>query len=227
MSKIVPRSVIAGGVDEDVDAAEGLVGRRRRRRGRRRGRQDRPRRTRCGMPASVRISRATALAALRLAPADDEARRARAPRTAARSPRPEPCVPPVTMAILPRQALRRGHSLMGLLDRVAPARFVRRWNGNSNGRVDRIRILAPIHGRPRVGSPDFGRMRGAQMLRVGLLGAGRIGRIHGGNVAAHPKASWSRSPTPRWRRALAAAEPARMVRDDRWDHCRTAASTRC
>ncbi|GGH14125.1 inositol 2-dehydrogenase [Alsobacter metallidurans] len=26
------------------------------------------------------------------------------------------------------------------------------------------------------------------MLRVGLLGAGRIGRIHGGNVAAHPKA---------------------------------------
>jgi myo-inositol 2-dehydrogenase/D-chiro-inositol 1-dehydrogenase len=26
------------------------------------------------------------------------------------------------------------------------------------------------------------------MLKVGLLGAGRIGRIHGGNVAAHPKA---------------------------------------
>ena len=27
------------------------------------------------------------------------------------------------------------------------------------------------------------------MLRVGLLGAGRIGRIHGGNVAAHPRAT--------------------------------------
>ncbi len=26
------------------------------------------------------------------------------------------------------------------------------------------------------------------MLRVGLLGAGRIGRIHGGNIAAHPRA---------------------------------------
>src|SRR5829696_5848352 len=25
-------------------------------------------------------------------------------------------------------------------------------------------------------------------LRIGLLGAGRIGRIHGGNVAAHPRA---------------------------------------
>src|SRR5881227_1192215 len=26
-------------------------------------------------------------------------------------------------------------------------------------------------------------------MRIGLLGAGRIGRIHGGNVAAHPRAS--------------------------------------
>src|SRR3954471_22858031 len=26
------------------------------------------------------------------------------------------------------------------------------------------------------------------MLRIGLLGAGRIGRIHAGNVAAHPRA---------------------------------------
>ena len=26
------------------------------------------------------------------------------------------------------------------------------------------------------------------MLRIGLLGAGRIGRIHGANVAAHPRA---------------------------------------
>ena len=24
-------------------------------------------------------------------------------------------------------------------------------------------------------------------MRIGLLGAGRIGRIHGGNVAAHPR----------------------------------------
>ena len=30
-------------------------------------------------------------------------------------------------------------------------------------------------------------MEGA--MRVGLLGAGRIGRIHGGNIAAHPRAS--------------------------------------
>ena len=26
-------------------------------------------------------------------------------------------------------------------------------------------------------------------MRIGLLGAGRIGRIHGGNVAAHPRAT--------------------------------------
>src|SRR5207237_1284402 len=26
-------------------------------------------------------------------------------------------------------------------------------------------------------------------MRIGLLGAGRIGRIHGGNIAAHPRAS--------------------------------------
>jgi myo-inositol 2-dehydrogenase / D-chiro-inositol 1-dehydrogenase len=29
---------------------------------------------------------------------------------------------------------------------------------------------------------------GADILRIGLLGAGRIGRIHGGNIAAHPRA---------------------------------------
>ena len=26
-------------------------------------------------------------------------------------------------------------------------------------------------------------------MKIGLLGAGRIGRIHGGNIAAHPRAS--------------------------------------
>src|SRR6476659_2002018 len=26
-------------------------------------------------------------------------------------------------------------------------------------------------------------------MRIGLLGAGRIGRIHGGNIAAHPRAT--------------------------------------
>src|SRR2546423_15275548 len=26
-------------------------------------------------------------------------------------------------------------------------------------------------------------------MRIGLLGAGRIGRIHGGNIAAHPRAA--------------------------------------
>src|SRR5882724_2739199 len=30
--------------------------------------------------------------------------------------------------------------------------------------------------------------RGRRPMRIGLLGAGRIGRIHGGNIAAHPRA---------------------------------------
>src|SRR5206468_9206000 len=30
---------------------------------------------------------------------------------------------------------------------------------------------------------------GRDAMRVGLLGAGRIGRIHGGNIAAHPRAT--------------------------------------
>ena len=34
------------------------------------------------------------------------------------------------------------------------------------------------------------------MVRFGLLGAGRIGKIHGGNIAARRRRSWSRWPMP-------------------------------
>ena len=30
------------------------------------------------------------------------------------------------------------------------------------------------------------------MLRFGLLGAGRIGQVHGKNIATNPRANWSR-----------------------------------
>jgi myo-inositol 2-dehydrogenase / D-chiro-inositol 1-dehydrogenase len=50
------------------------------------------------------------------------------------------------------------------------------------------------------------------MLRVGLLGAGRIGRIHGGNVAAHPRARLAAlaDAAPEAAQALAAATGAQL-----------------
>ena len=53
------------------------------------------------------------------------------------------------------------------------------------------------------------------MLRFGLLGAGRIGQIHGGNIAALAGcAGWSRSPTstPTAAAALAGSDRRRGAR---------------
>jgi myo-inositol 2-dehydrogenase / D-chiro-inositol 1-dehydrogenase len=53
---------------------------------------------------------------------------------------------------------------------------------------------------------------GKGKLRVGLLGAGRIGRIHGGNVAAHPRAQLAivADASPEAARALADAADAEV-----------------
>ena len=45
-------------------------------------------------------------------------------------------------------------------------------------------MTSPSGGQPS----DVAAARAARVVRIGLLGAGRIGRIHGANVAAHPRA---------------------------------------
>src|SRR5215475_9388359 len=46
-----------------------------------------------------------------------------------------------------------------------------------------------VHARPVICHSGDARMQGEiEMMRVGLLGAGRIGRIHAGNISAHRRA---------------------------------------
>ena len=54
------------------------------------------------------------------------------------------------------------------------------------------------------------------MIRIGLLGAGRIGRIHGGNVAANPRAKLVAvaDALPEAAQSLAAATGARVAEID-------------
>src|SRR5882672_262105 len=92
---------------------------------------------------------------------------------------PIPCVPPVTTAILLlSSAPCRCASTM------SNPRTVRPYSGEAESQYG-----CPLHFRPVICAQGFARMQGEiETMRVGLLGAGRIGRIHAGNIAAHRRA---------------------------------------
>src|SRR5882672_6036045 len=92
---------------------------------------------------------------------------------------PIPCVPPVTTAILLlSSAPSRCASTM------SNPRTVRPYSGEAESQYG-----CPLHFRPVICAQGFARMQGEiETMRVGLLGAGRIGRIHAGNIAAHKRA---------------------------------------